>query len=642
MNELALNYLQERGITPETIAENKIEICARVLPSTYRLRLRFDQWWNGPFNEVIQESIWFPCMDEHGTTHSWVVRPFPVLPSTNGSGQVKFITPKGDERGYPFIPQATWKVKDKSNHPLLITEGPCKALAALQACAFPIAVGGVWMATNNNGGTTQLHRVLLDNFTFRGRTVYIAFDADFATNPSVRQALIRTCILVRKTGAEVKLLTWAPDEGKGLDDYLAKASNSSQSCAEALESLCAKAGTLEDAIRECDLEFVELELTRARLKPTMLAQLCKTLAPGLKVPVTTLKETVQAQYDEKQEEVAMAVADPWPEEVDGAALADELVTIIKRHVIVFDRQVHAAALWIILTYLEDVLDCLPLLAIQSPVKRCGKTIFLSLLSRLVCKPLQTSNTSTAALYRVIERFRPTLLIDEVDAWLKDNEEARGILNSGHTRDLAFVLRCNAESNEPERFSTWAPKVLAGIGEMADTLVDRSILVKLERRKPTQQITKLRDANPEQFVQIRQKLVRWALDNRDDIREARPTIPNTLNDREGDNWFPLLAIADQLAGDWPTRASVTALALSDSDSVESVTTLLLARIKEILDELPDDQGHFIDQRRFVPSLYLIQELNRDGSEILSKVVYGKKAHPLLITVKQLVLVVPLRR
>src|SRR5260221_1458419 len=165
----------------------------------------------------------------------------------------------------------------------------------------------------------------------------------------------------------------------------------------------------------------------------------------------------------------MAVADPWPEEVDGAALADELVTIIKRHVIVFDRQVHAAALWIILTYLEDVLDCLTLLAIQSPVKRCGKTIFLSLLSRLVCKPLQTSNTSTAALYRVIERFRPTLLIDEVDAWLKDNEEARGILNSGHTRDLAFVLRCNAESNEPERFSTWARKVLAGIDRKSTRL-----------------------------------------------------------------------------------------------------------------------------------------------------------------------------
>src|SRR5260221_6744043 len=110
-------------------------------------------------------------MAEVVNTHSWVVRPVPVLPSTNGRGQVKFITPKGDERGYPFIPQATWKVKDKSNHPLLITEGPCKALAALQACAFPIAVGGVWMATNNNGSTTQLHRVFVENFTVCARTV---------------------------------------------------------------------------------------------------------------------------------------------------------------------------------------------------------------------------------------------------------------------------------------------------------------------------------------------------------------------------------------------------------------------------------------------------------------------------------------
>ena len=39
---------------------------------------------------------------------------------------------------------------------------------------------------------------------------------------------------------------------------------------------------------------------------------------------------------------------------------------------------------------------------------------------------------------------------------------------------------------------------------------------------------------------------------------------------------------------------------------------------------------------------IQSAERDIAEILSKVVYGKKAHPRLITVKQLVLAVPLHR
>jgi hypothetical protein len=200
-NTVALSYLSDRGIAPETVADNKIEICTRVLASTYRRRLHFDNWHNGPFHEIVNESIWFPCMDAHSTIHNWIVRPFPVLPGKDGNA-VKFLSSK-DGNGYPFVPLKTWEVKDKPSRPLLITEGPCKGLSALQAGAFPIAVNGVWLATSNKVGTTQLHPALLDGFTFRGRTVFIAFDADFATNPSVRQALIRTFVLTVKAGAEV-------------------------------------------------------------------------------------------------------------------------------------------------------------------------------------------------------------------------------------------------------------------------------------------------------------------------------------------------------------------------------------------------------------------------------------------------------
>src|SRR5260221_13255916 len=98
----------------------------------------------------------------------------------------------------------------------------------------------------------------------------------------------------------------------------------------------------------------------------------------------------------------------------------------------------AIMLWVFLSYLEAVVDCLPILAIRSPEKRCGKTTLLDVLGRLVSKPLQSSNCSVAAIYRVIEKLHPTLLIDEADTWLKDNEEARGVINSGHTRGSAFV------------------------------------------------------------------------------------------------------------------------------------------------------------------------------------------------------------
>ena len=611
MNEstIALSYLFDRGIGQETVAANKVEICTRVLASTYRLRLHFDNWHNGPFHEIVNESIWFPCMDAHSTIHNWIVRPFPVLLGKDGNA-VKFLTSK-DGNGYPFVPLKTWEVKGKPNKPLLITEGPCKGLSALQAGAFPIAVNGVWMATSNKAGSTQLHQALLDGFIFRGRTVFLGFDADFATNPSVMQALIRTFILTHKAGAEVKILSWPAAAGKGLDDYLVNTPNGSK----ALESLCEKAVTIDKVVRGCHLEFIEMELTNARLRVSVLAQLSRLFAPALKIPASTLEETIKIQYAEEKQELGMAAAEPWPEEVSGEALANDLLEVVKSYVVLDEKLAYALVLWIFLTYLEADVECLPLLSILSPVKRCGKTMLLALLTRLVHKPLASSNTSTAAIYRVIQQCRPTLIIDEVDTWLKDNEDARGVINSGHTRDTAYVLRCNSDSNEPERFSTWPPKALAGIGKLADTLTDRSIAIKLERRKQTQKISKLRDAPHNTFSDLRKKLVRWTLDNHEDIAEARPRIPDALNDREGDNWSPLLAIANQLNGAWPSAALKTALSMSDSDDEETINILLISAIKEILHDTPNEKD-------FIPTCDLIKALNEEKGHPWSDWAEGK--------------------
>jgi hypothetical protein len=602
---LAEQYLQERGISPATVAENKIEIHSRVgddrvLASTYHRVLGFDNWHTGPFQEIIEESLWFACRDANGTTQSWILRPFPMLPGKNGDSPTKFLTPR-DGNNYPFIPPATWKVAQSPKHPLLVTEGPCKGLATLQAGAFSIAVNGAWMAARvNQFGTTELHPVFKE-FKLRGREVYVAFDSDFASNPSVRQALIRTVVLLHKEGAEVKILTWDAADGKGIDDYLVHKPNGSQTSVQVLEQLYKDARDLGGVIRPCDLEFVELEISRARLKGSKLHQLCRIVASALKVTAEVLKDEITALYEE--ESVIFGVDEPWPDVANGADLADDLLKILSRHVVMGETQAKAVTLWVFLTYVEEVVSILPLLAVLSPVKRCGKTTLLTLLLRLVSKPLQASNCSTASLYRVIEKLHPTLIADEVDAWLKDNEEARGILNSGHTRELAYVLRCNADSIEPERFSTWAPKVLAGIGKLPETLADRSIIITLERRKRAQQITKLRDSDPREFIQLRQKLVRWAADNRDDLRDARPTIPEVLNDREGDNWFPLLAIAEALDANWTRIAQQTALSLSDSDDAETVNTLVLCKIKEVLDDFPDDKHH-------VPTAHLITQLNED--------------------------------
>ena len=91
------------------------------------------------------------------------------------------------------------------------------------------------------------------------------------------------------------------------------------------------------------------------------------------------------------------------------------------------------ALWALHTHVFDCFNHSPRLAITSPEKGCGKTTALDVLRELVARPLPTSNVTVSAVFRTIEIANPTLLIDEADTFLKENEELRGILNSGTAR-----------------------------------------------------------------------------------------------------------------------------------------------------------------------------------------------------------------
>lgn len=279
----------------------------------------------------------------------------------------------------------------------------------------------------------------------------------------------------------------------------------------------------------------------------------------------------------------------WPEPVNGAALLDALASIIKRHVIADPATIHAAALWAALTWFIDVVDVAPIANITAPEKRCGKTVLLGVLARLCCRPLAVSNIAPAALFRAIELWQPTLLIDEVDAFLAEHEEARGILNAGFTRDSAFVIRCVGDEHTPTRFNVWGAKALCGIGKIADTLADRSIPLRLRRKKTGESTVKIRHANALEFAQLGGRLARFAIDNRASVRKARPAEIEGLNDRANDCWEPLLAVAEIAGGDWPRLARSAALALHGlEEDTPSIGAELLTGIREAFDNRHTDK------------------------------------------------------
>jgi putative DNA primase/helicase len=223
----------------------------------------------------------------------------------------------------------------------------------------------------------------------------------------------------------------------------------------------------------------------------------------------------------------------------------------------------------------DAGDISPLMVLVSPTKRCGKTSVLIVLYFLTPRSELSSNITAPALFRYIEDVRPTLLIDEADSFVKNDEELRGILNSGHTKAAAHVIR-NVD-HKPRRFSTWAPKAIATIRTLADTLEDRAIVVRLQRKPPGATVERLPRRDNADFAALRSQAARWAADNFDKLADLDPKMPD-LNDRAADNWRPLLAIADLVGGTWPEEARRAACLLSGHEQDGAIDVELLRDIR----------------------------------------------------------------
>lgn len=335
----------------------------------------------------------------------------------------------------------------------------------------------------------------------------------------------------------------------------------------------------------CKLSDHELVSYLATLSLMEYDRLRETVAADRGVQKPTLDKLVkearkgQEQDDCLEEEWYVS---PYPASVNGEALFDEMLGLSERFVICDKPTRVATVVWAALTWLTDHVDCLPIANITAPEKNCGKSTLLEFIGNLACRPMTTSNITPSALFRSIEQWRPTLLIDEADSFADDNEALRGIINAGHTRTSAYVIRTVGDDHTPKRFKVWSAKALAGIGNRASTIESRSVNLQLRRKRPDEQVERMRNGKHE-FEVIRQKLARWALDNGDLVRQHEPQLPDSLFNRDADNWEPLLAIAEIAGGKWPERARKAALELTQSVYQPSVSEQLLADIQEIFDE-----------------------------------------------------------
>lgn len=275
----------------------------------------------------------------------------------------------------------------------------------------------------------------------------------------------------------------------------------------------------------------------------------------------------------------------------GAKLLNDVAAFLGRFVAYPDEHARFAhTLWIAHTHCMDAWESTPRISFLSPEPGSGKSRALEVTEPLVPNPVEAVNVTPAYLFRKVgsEDGRPTILYDEIDTVFgpkaKENEEIRGLLNAGH-RKHSVAGRCVVRGKivETEEIPAYCAVALAGLGGLPDTILTRSVIIRMRRRAPSEKVEPYRrrlyvgDGHA-----LRGRLERWSAGIMPTVDGVWPDMPEGITDRAADVWEPLIAIADAAGGDWPERARSAAVAFVTSarESTPSLGVLLLADLRKI--------------------------------------------------------------
>jgi len=552
-----------------------------------------------------KDSIVIPIRDTDGAIHS--------LQFINSKGNKKFL-PGGAIRG-------RFTSIDGDGDTLLVCEGYATGASLHETTGYPIACAlNCW---NLKQVCEALHKKAPDT------RFVICSDDDYRTdsNPGVTKALEAA----EAVGAAVIVPEFKDQAHRGSDfndlHQIEGLEAVKQQIEHALRAPASQEELLSPDVAQKTIEHL------ASLSPFEYEQQRQSMADKLGVRVGILDREIEKLRKANNPDNTKALVEelePWPEPVTGGELLDTIHKIVLDYVIMPEKSAIAFSLWCLLTYCYNAFRILPVLEIKSPEKRCGKTRLLEVLSALAYRAFPSSNLTPATVYRVIEKCRPCFLIDEADTFLPQNDELRGVLNFGHTVKTAFVTRCNSETNEPERFSTWCPKAIALIGKLPGTLDDRAIVISLKRKSSTERVKRLGLDFDEECFDLRRKCLKWASYSIDQLKTANPQLPLINNDRALDNWTPLVAIADLVGGSWLANARESMEEIEAGKEDDSARVMLLQDVQSVFNEQDCEK---LSSQSLIDALVAMEERpwsEWKGGKPLSKVGLSRLLKPFGVT------------
>lgn len=278
--------------------------------------------------------------------------------------------------------------------------------------------------------------------------------------------------------------------------------------------------------------------------------------------------------------------------IDGAALLNEVEAFHRRfNVFPSEAAYVAVALWDAHAHLLDCFDSTPRIAFLSPEPGSGKSRALDVVETLVPRSMAAADASAAALFRSVSGIdggRPTILFDEIDTIFGpkagENEQLRGFINAGHARGRP-MYRCvgDGSNQQVQGFPSYCAVAVAGLGSLPDTIMTRSVIIRMRRRARNEKVEAFRTRiHVREGNQLRDRLAKWAEAATERIAGAFPEMPDGVTDRPADVWEPLLAVADAAGGHWPRRAReacVTLVAASKDNDKHSLGIRLLTDLRD---------------------------------------------------------------
>ena len=219
--------------------------------------------------------------------------------------------------------------------------------------------------------------------------------------------------------------------------------------------------------------------------------------------------------------------------------------------------------------------------IQAAAEDSGKSHLTQVVLWLTPRGLMIAEPTGPALYRTVDRDRPTLGVDDADVLFVLRPDLGTIVNVSWMRGVKIP---RMERDVTHYYDPFCPKVLNGIDLLPHLkpatrtrCITGNLLPKLDDEKV---VNFTRAVFDEDFLTLRRKAMRWAADNMATVRDANPDLPKGFSkNRQKDNYTLLFAIADLAGGLWPRKARDAAVKLTREYNAPSPGKVCLAKFFE---------------------------------------------------------------